>query len=192
MEQDLQSQQVMYKGTKAERGLAYTIYKGVKGKFGAFRLNPDFPSKEKLSRAETGCVVLEMSSPKGPNQYDWQNKVVFKLSQPDMAKIAIFFKGPSRNHSFCKQDTDQEGNTINSFSLYHDTSKSSGRAGAENKTLILSKASNRRTVMSKMIHKIQLPGQQEQRQVIDVPITADEAYTMSTLLDRAIYRILGW
>jgi len=168
------------------KGKSYTIYKGVRGKFGAFRLSPSFPTRDIPMRDREGFVMLEMAGTIGPNRYDWENKVIFKLSLTDMAKICMFMRNPGKKYNFCEQNS-EGGVTHNSFQIFHDTSKASGRSGTETKNLRFTKSSNRHSVTVQMVHK-----RDSDTNKIVVPISPEESYIIINLLDGSFGNILSW
>lgn len=169
------------------RGQSFAIYKGVRGKYGALRLSPSFPVDDIPMKDRDGFVMLEMADAKGPNQYDWDNKVIFKLSFMDMAKICMFLRSPDKNHSFSEKTTGSNGETYNSLSIFHDTSKASGRSGTETKNLKLSKSPNKHSVMVQMVHK-----RDSDTTVVTVPVSPEESYVMVELLSSSFSKLLSW
>lgn len=169
------------------RGQSYTIYKGVRGKYGTFRLSPSFPMRDIPMKDRDGFIMLEMAAPKGPNQYDWDNKVLFKLSLNDTAKICMFLSNPGKEYYFCEKNSGNDGTVYNSFQIFHDTSKASGRSGTETKSLKLSKASNKHSVIVQMTHR----KDNDTNQIV-VPVSPEEAYVIVNLLNQSFGKILSW
>jgi hypothetical protein len=93
--------------------LAY--YKGITSKFGCVQFNPQRPHqhcpncKQKdfearvpgncpncegvQMKSREGVIFMEITSAKGPNDYDWSNKIVMALGIPDLGKILTVLEG---------------------------------------------------------------------------------------------------
>ena len=55
---------------KLKLPLQYSLFKGVRGKFGALRLNLKKAYSDERREKDDGCVFLEMAPAVGPNNYD--------------------------------------------------------------------------------------------------------------------------
>lgn len=106
--------------------LQLPFYKGVKGKFGAMQFNLQRPHyycikckqkmfshafppdkcpgcgadnsdpKERVIKSREGALFMEISSATGPNQYDWDNKIIVAFSITDMSKLLTVLEGGSQ------------------------------------------------------------------------------------------------
>jgi hypothetical protein len=171
----------------------FAIYKGVKGNFGAFRITPKFPTREDLLKRKEGFILIEMCGTRGPNQYDWEHgKVIFKLSHADLSKIEMFLRSPSTPFTFCQAVEGRGGEVANSLQLFHDTTKSSGKAGKETKRLSFFKSDSRDSITAKMVHQKNIEGETPLNREIVVPIHQNEANFIANLLQAAQPKILGW
>ncbi len=170
--------------------LQYSIYKGVKGKFGAVQFNlqlphyfrekqKDFTGQNALDEAgkmkegwriREGAVFMEITSTKEANVYDWENKVTVALSTNDLGKVLFGLR------------------TGNEVKLMHDPGAKSDRAGETTKTVNIS--SPKGTAEGCMIHVSQKTGEQVKSHT--VPLSGDELLVLATLIQSAITKSLGW
>jgi hypothetical protein len=177
--------------------LQFAIYKGMGGKFGAVQANfqpphyyrmvdgrneKDFGGSRALDHSgrikETegwkqreGAVFLEATSPSGPNQYNWENKVTVALSVTDMSKLALGLT------------------TGKETKLMHDPGAKTERAGVTTKHITLSSPEG---VMNKgcMLQVSQKTG--DDRRSHTIPLSPDECLSLRTLLLTAIPKALAW
>lgn len=149
-----------------QRCIQYAIYKGISGKQGAiqFSLLPAYKSKKK----DEGAVFIEAAPTIGPNEYDWQNKIIFALSTNDIGKVLVTLKGG-------------EG-----CSIYHDPDTGTERKNTRAKRLTIEPGN---TGTFKVALSQQLG---EEKRYASLYIDAGEAQILTALLTRAIGRILGW
>ena len=65
--------------------LPFKVYKGVKGKFGAMRLNFKRPyTNDNNAKKQEGVLFLEAAPPTGAGSYDWENKkIIFAMGLVD-------------------------------------------------------------------------------------------------------------
>ena len=159
--------------------IQYRLYKGIKGKFGALRMNLKNPYVSRDPKKKEGVIFLEMAPTTGqPNDYDWINsKITIALSIPDIAKIILFLRNPT-HESFSK---------TGSLKIMHDKGAGTYNKGQQVKTLEVSKPENMRNFMFGLYQK-----ENETVTKVQVPVSTDEAIVISTLLQAAIPRILSW
>ena len=182
------------------RPLTLRIFKGMGGKFGAInmRLEPgygvcktcearvygnwcvnstrDKPHDTQLTE-KLGCIFLEMASPKGKNDYDWENKINFKLSLADIGKILHYLEtgvGNSNEQKTC--------------SLVHDPGAGTANKGKITKTLSVSTVDLR--TKGAFFDLSEKSG--DNRKQHKVPLTADEVKILAVLLRASISQVLGW
>ena len=171
----------------------FRIYKGVKAKFGAvqFALKPPFTVCNKCNTRsnldgvalckcegsyqdpEEGVIFVNICGPKGPNVYDWDNKIVFAMSVIDVGKTLAFLTSAG------------EGDQ---FSLLHDPGANTPAKGKTTKNLSISTPQGLRAGC--MFSISQTTG--EDRRSFTVPIAGDEVIILGTLLRAAIPRMLAW
>ena len=159
--------------------LPHKLYKGVKGKYGAFRLalKKAYTSPDK----DYGCVFLEMAPAIGPNQYDWEvGKIVFKLDLTDIGKIIHFLRSPS---SFPSKDNAGTYDLM----IYHDRGAGTSTRGEVATTLKFYKSPEMHSIMVSLIMK-----DHGVKKDAKVPLSADEAIVIGTLLQAAIPLIVSW
>jgi len=172
-----------------DKPIQYNIYKGVKGKFGAiqFALQPahhicsackkrDFSGKgiapcdctDNQMQQKEGCIFIHASSATGPNQYDWDNKVIFALSIADISKILKSMKKSE------------------DLSIYHDPGQQTSKQGEKTKTFQLKYYEGKGAVAS-LLEK-----QGENKKAHAIPLSHEELGILFVLLQSAIPKILGW
>ena len=178
----------------ALNALQYAIYKGTGGKHGAIQFNFQAPhyylGKQKDFtgsiacateadgkttmkegwRIREGAVFLEITSTKGPNVYDWENKVVMALSTDDMGRLLLALVSGEE----CK--------------LMHDPGAKSDAQGAVKKYLAMS--SPQGTSAGAIVSVTQVSG--GEKRVHTVPISASEVIVLRSLLQAGIAKSLGW
>lgn len=174
----------------------FSCYKGISGRFGAAQFTLAVPynfcsqCKERdyigsmrehcnqKTEVRDGAVFLNICSPAGPNQYDWENKVVFALSIVDIGKLLYGLR------SGC---VDGDGNP-SEVKLMHDPGAKTETMGKVQKHLNLTSPKGARVGF--MLNVAQING--NERKSHTVPLTSDEATVLATLLAAAIPRILAW
>lgn len=120
-----------------------------------------------------------MTSPKGKNEYDWSQKVIFALSVNDMGKVLYYLKtGNSPNSK-------ESGGEM---SIMHDPGAKSSNAGQVRKYL------NFRTknIGGGCILSLSASEKDADRKNHTVPLTGDEVAVLGTLVSSAISAALGW
>lgn len=170
--------------------LQFSVYKGIKGKFGALQFNfqnphyyngklKDFTGAEaygedhKLKegwKQREGCVFLEITSTKEPNVYDWENKVTVALSVTDLGKVLNGLI------------------TGNEVKIMHDPGAKSDSAGAIQKHVNISSPNG--TSEGCLVAVSQVSGQQSKRHM--VPLNGDELLVLRCLIQTAVSKSLGW
>lgn len=173
--------------------LQYPIYKGTGGKHGALQFNfqpphyyfgkkKDFTGEEALTFGEgrpqlkegwktrDGAIFLEITSAKGKNEYDWNNKIVFALSPNDMGQILFtLLTGED-----CK--------------IMHDPGAKTDSQGAVKKYLNIS--SPRGTKEGVIVTaSVQAGGEKKSH---TVPVSGYEVVVLRVLMQEAITKALAW
>lgn len=178
--------------------LQYAIYKGMGGKYGAVQANfqpphyyrvaedgrneKDFSGSRALDatgrlrdgenwKQREGAVFLEATSPSGPNQYDWEQKVTVALSVTDMSKLALGLT------------------TGKETKIMHDPGAKTERAGVTTKHITLRSPDG---IMNRgaMLEVSQKTG--DTRRNHTIPLSPDECLSLRTLLMSAIPKALAW
>jgi hypothetical protein len=155
----------------------FALYKGVKGKFGALRINLKKAYTDQ--NKDSGCVFLDMAPAVAPNVYDWDNgKVIMALSVTDIGKIITYLRAPG-HHMFDKTD--------NKLKIFHDRGAGTASRGKDKTTLEISKYPD------KMVFFVSIYQERngEKRQAT-VTVSPDEALVLGTLLQEAIPLMEGW
>jgi hypothetical protein len=170
------------------------IYKGIKGSNGAlqFNLQPahrfcttckkkDYTEdptcgvcKNKITTRE-GAVFVEVASTTGPNVYDWENKIVFALSDVDIGKILWGVKHKNKDGVF-------------STSLMHDPGAKTASFGKVKKYMSIDSPDGPQAGC--IIRMTEQSG--DQKKTHTVPVSGDELVVLVTLLTAAIPRMLAW
>ena len=148
------------------RPAPFMVYKGS----AALRLQllPAAPKEEGSDFAAEGCIMLEMANAKeGKSRtYDWENKIIFKLSSKDVGDILAFLKKGAKGD----------------VSLIHDPSKVSG---ADTNLPVKILAINEHE--GKWFWKLTFG--EEKR---SIPIDMSELVRMQQLLNMGVVKIYGW
>ncbi|NUN11186.1 hypothetical protein HUU53_00895 [Candidatus Micrarchaeota archaeon] len=112
-----------------------------------------------------GAVFIEASSQNGEQSFDWANKIVFKLSMNDCAKIIAVIE-----------------NRLKNADLFHDISKSKHvtETDVKNTTVSISKGDYG------YFFKISRQKQDSSLQTIQTSLSEDEAVILRILLSKAI------
>ncbi|RLC02735.1 MAG: hypothetical protein DRH90_13125 [Deltaproteobacteria bacterium] len=154
--------------------LPYTIYKGIKGKFGAvrFSLKKAYTDRRGESSKEEGCVFLDTANPK-VSSYDWVNKITVKLDLSDIGKII---------HAFRSRVASEKG-----VNIYHDKGKGTTKEGQEIKTINIYRSPE----MDNFLLTIK-ENKFGKEQVVKTPISPAEALVIVELLQTAIPLVLQW
>lgn len=177
--------------------LQFSVYKGMGGKWGAVQLSfqpPHFyKGKEKdfkgtsaldengrLKRDDgwkerEGAVFVNITSPKGKNVYDWDDKIVMALSVNDMAEVLHFL------------ETGRDAKGGDSLSLLHDPGAKTESQGAVKKFLRLNAKD---LTQGAMLTVVQQTGSDKKEHV--VPLSCVELVTVKTLLRQAITKAMAW
>jgi len=142
----------------------FAIYKPNKTTSGS-AVQFDF-NKEKKS------VFVDAAKQKANEQvFDWQNKLSFKLSTTDMAKLLVVLRGK-----------------LPSLELFHDPGKGSYASSADTKNSTLSLSKGERG------YYLKLSTQKKTGEVtaINIGISEDEAIVLQLLMEEAIRKSYGW
>ena len=178
--------------------LAY--YKGMKGTNGALQFNLQRPHyyctepgcREKVydsmfppekcpregcpggkMKSREGALFLEITSTKGPNIYDWDNKIIFALSAEDMSKFLLVLEG----------STDE-------VKLLHDPGAKSASQGKVIKTLQLSSPQG---IKTGVICRVSQKNAGEEKTIThQVPLDASETKRLAVCLRAAIPIAYSW
>ena len=117
-------------------------------------------------------VFVEAASQKGEQEFDWSNKIVFKLGIADIGKLLAVIEGRKP-----------------SCDLFHDAAKAkllSEESTAKNTTLSLAKGSYG------FFLKVSRQHLNSSLQAVNIPLSDDEALLLRVLLEKAVERIYGW
>ena len=153
------------------RPIPFVVYKGS----GALRLQlvPASPRQENDAYLQEGCIMLEMALAKGEpdargnRNYDWENKIIFKLSSKDIGDFLAYLKFGAKGE----------------LKLVHDSSKAPGAdAGAGLKNLYVN-ATERSWFWN-------LSTSKENR--ISVPVDLSEMVRIQELFKEGIKKIYAW
>lgn len=158
--------------------LPFKIFKGVKGKFGAMRLNFKKPYTNEPGKKQEGVLFLEMAPPKTNNIYDWDNKIILALNITDISKLLYFFKAPQKH-------VDKNNSDNLKVTIYHDKDAGTANEGKNVKILDISKSKDRTNFFMSLKDK----GNNSQA---NVTVSPDEAIAIMTLLEYSIPSILSW
>lgn len=152
------------------RSVPFVVYKGT----GALRLQllPAEPKEEGSPYLKEGCVMLEMAKAGDAGTmttrtYDWENKIVFKMSSKDIGEILSYLKFGAKDD----------------VKLVHDSSKAPGASeDAGIKSLLIS------ATEKSWFWNLQA-GKDNRR---SVPVDLSEMVRIQTLLNKALEKIYGW
>jgi len=159
--------------------MQYRIYKGIKGKSGAMRLNLKRPYTNPDPKKSEGVLFLEMAPSVGPNDYDWENqKIIMALSIVDIPKIILYLRSPGHS-SFERTD--------GKLKLLHDKGAGTAKKGQDVKTLEIVKSDRTANFLFNMYQN-----SNGKNISASVPVSPDEAIVIGTLLQAAIPVILAW
>jgi hypothetical protein len=151
---------------RLQRPLTYKIYKGMGGKQGCFQFS--------LSKAYTGrrkdegAVFIEAAPTTGPNQYDWDNKIIFALSATDIGAILTGFN---------------QGK----FDIYHDPDAQTAQKNTRGKRLSLESGQQVGTFFLRLTEKAG-----EENKKVNISLQPHEARIIMNLLTEALPQVLGW
>lgn len=161
--------------------LQYALYKGVRGKFGALRLNLKKAYQDDRRDRDDGCVFIEMAPAVGPNNYDWENsKVTMALSIVDIPKILLYLRAP-KHPAF---QTEKAGGKLK---IYHDRGAGTSTRGQDTTNLTVEKPVDKDSFFFSVYQN-----KNGSAKSAMVPVSPDEAIAVGTLLQTAIPLILAW
>ncbi len=140
----------------------YKATKSVNGSAAQFDLN-----------AAKEAVFVELSRQKAEREFDWQNKLSFKLAAADIGKLLLVLK-----------------KRVSSVELFHDPGKGGYSLGeiARNNTLSFSR--DDKTGRFSLRVSQQAAGGSVNS--ISAFLSEDEALLLELMLERALERIYGW
>lgn len=140
------------------RNMSYTIYKPNSSKTGS-ALNIDFNKNKK-------SIFLEFAKQLDEKKFDWPNKLIFKLSAQDCAKICVFIR-----------DKKEE------MQLFHDPNKSINETTVKNAVLKLSR--------NNYGYGFKINQQEKDNSLnsIAITLTEDEIYILIIIFNKAIEEI---
>lgn len=153
------------------RPIPFVVYKGS----GALRLQllPAEPKEEDSPYLKEGCVMLELAKAKGEpdargnRNYDWENKIIFKMSSKDIGDALAYMKFGAKGE----------------LKLVHDSSKAPGAGeGAGIKNLYVA-ATDRSWFWNLSTSK---------ENKISVPVDLSEMVRIQQLLNEGLVKIYGW
>jgi hypothetical protein len=157
--------------------LQYKVYKGIRGKNGAMKLT--LKKAYSGTKKDEGCVFLDMGAAIGPNQYDWENKILISLSLTDISKLLLFLSEPF-NKIFEKDGK---------LSIYHDKNMGTKeKEGEDVKVFEATFSEERGSFGFQLTHKTKANGSRN----IFVPVSADEAMSIRLLLQSAVPLVMAW
>ncbi|MBI4406802.1 hypothetical protein HY571_02720 [Candidatus Micrarchaeota archaeon] len=139
----------------------FKIYKANKQGSGS-ALQFDFNEKKK-------SVFVESAKQNGEQNFDWSNKLTFKLGTSDIAKLLIVLQGKSQK-----------------IDLFHDPSKGGYESDKRNSTLAFSKMERG------YYFKLSTQSQGGQVSNVGISISDDEAVILKILLQKSVEKIYGW
>lgn len=153
------------------RPVPFVVYK----KSGALRLQliPAEPKGEDSPFLNEGCVMLEMALAKGEadargnRTYDWDKKIIFKLSSKDIGDILAYMKFGAKDE----------------LKLVHDSSKAPGASDDAGMKNLFINSTERSWFWN-------LSTSKENR--ISVPVDLSEMVRIQELLKEGIRKIYAW
>lgn len=147
------------------RPVPFVVYKGT----GALRLQllPAEPKEEGSPYLKEGCVMLEMAKAAGERTYDWEERIIFKMSSKDIGEVLAYLKFGAKGE----------------VKLVHDSSKAPGASkDAGIKSLLI-------TATEKSWFWNLQAGKDNRR---SVPVDLSEMVRIQQLLNKGIEKIYGW
>ncbi|MFH1107566.1 MAG: hypothetical protein V1787_06780 [Candidatus Micrarchaeota archaeon] len=123
--------------------------------------------------AQKEAVFLELSRQKGEREFDWQNKLSFKLAAADIGKLLLVLK-----------------RRVPSIELFHDPGKGGYSLGeiARNNTLSFSRDDK----SGRFSIRVGQQAADGSVNSISAFLSEDEALLLELMLGRALERIYGW
>jgi hypothetical protein len=171
--------------------LPFTIYKGVRGSYGALRFNlkrayADDESKKPKRKKKDGCVFLEATPATAPNVYGWveEIKVMMALSIIDIPKIITFLQAPG--HPVFQNEEDPTKPP--QITIFHDQGAGSNARGEKTKSLVIVKPQDKNSFFFNVTER----EHNKETLKVTVPVSPEEALALRVLLTNAIPAILNW
>ncbi|MFH1199617.1 MAG: hypothetical protein V1708_00960, partial [Candidatus Micrarchaeota archaeon] len=140
----------------------YKATKSVSGSAAQFDLN-----------AQKEAVFLELARQKGEREFDWQNKLSFKLGTTDIGKLLLVLK-----------------RRVPSLELFHDPGKGGYALAQTARNNTLSFSRDERT--GRVSIKVSQQASDGSLTSISAFLSEDEALLLELMLERALAAIYGW
>jgi len=168
-----------YNQSQTRWPIQYRLFKGVKGKYGALRLNLKNAYQNNNTNKPEGVVFLECAPTEGPNNYLWEDKkICIALGLADIGKILLYLRAP--NHPSFKEGT---------CKLYHDKGiRSNLPKGTHSVALNISKPDGYNNFFMAVVET----NNKQVLSSVKVPISVAESIVIAKLLESAIPKILAW
>lgn len=120
-----------------------------------------------------GVIFIDITSTKAPNEYDWENKIVFALNVKDIGLALLVLEG-----------------TEKTVKIVHDPNMGGKEKGKVIKVLEISSPDGiGKGCMLRMSEK---RSDSEKVKVHSVPISGDEAKVLRIMFHKALHSILCW
>jgi dihydroorotase-like cyclic amidohydrolase len=150
----------------------YIIYKGKAAL--QFSLKPGKPTQIKTKKGEyigtnKGVLFVKGANAVSTRDYDWNGGITIGLNEHEIGKLMMGLKGTTQK-------------------FFHDSNKGKTNEGEVVKTLQITKAKDG----SKLFVNFSATINGEKVKIEGIPIEAEEAATLHSLLSVAIPKILGW
>jgi hypothetical protein len=159
--------------------LQFKIYKGIRGKNGAMKLT--LKKAYSGTKKDEGCVFLDMAEAVGPNQYDWEHKILISLSLSDISKLILYLTDP-----YSKVFKD------NKLSIYHDRNMGTKeKEGDDVKVFDATFSDERGSFGFQLSHVTKVDGEKNKRSIF-IPVSEDEALTIRMLLTASVPLVMAW
>jgi hypothetical protein len=133
------------------------------------------------TKKDDGCVFLDMAEAIGPNQYDWENKILISLSLPDISKLILYLTDP-----FSKVFKDGK------LSIYHDRNMGTKEKEGEDVKVFEASFSEDRGSFGFQLAHVTKVGTEKNKRSIFIPVSEDEALTIRLLLNSAVPLVMAW
>lgn len=159
--------------------LQFKIYKGIRGKNGVMKLT--LKKAYSGTKKDEGCVFLDMAEAIGPNQYDWENKILISLSLNDISKLILYLTDP-----FSKVFKDGK------LSIYHDRNMGTKEKEGEDVKIFEASFSEDRGSFGFQLSHATKTGAEKNKRSIFIPVSEDEALTIRMLLNSAVPLVMAW
>jgi hypothetical protein len=157
------------------RALTYKIYKGVRGKFGAFqfRVRPASLESDDWKERKEGLIFIEAAPATAPDVYAWWEKITFSLRLHEVGNFIWALR------------TRQEARA------YHDSSKSAHTSDNSRKSLSLKPLEKPGTFGLGLSESGPNQGDSQARNVY-ITLSEAESTTLCNLFVHAQGAMMGW